>query len=221
MDCRQRGGGHGQQGRLPKWLARASELHGRGRQRDRDAPRRVRSPNGPSQHCARLHLATVDDHALPTFHPTNSPPRRNRHSRCGNVPCVGNCEDSLDCLGACPFPSRLHSHVCERQSTTNTSLIDSTPSPLDLNYRLDRLSTFLQDADIQACAPVRQLSALKEELEAAQSPIMRTVFSWLFPFGPGWNSGASRLLSLRLQYPFNFRRTCFNSCTSHLRHCLY
>ncbi|KAI1797274.1 Zinc/iron permease [Ganoderma leucocontextum] len=43
-------------------------------------------------------------------------------------------------------------------------------------------------ADIQACAPVQQLSALKEELEAAQSPIMRTVFSWLFPFGPGWNS---------------------------------
>ncbi|KAM5538460.1 hypothetical protein V8D89_007793 [Ganoderma adspersum] len=46
----------------------------------------------------------------------------------------------------------------------------------------------VSNADIQACAPVRQLSALKEELEAAQSPIMRTVFSWLFPFGPGWNS---------------------------------
>lgn len=47
----------------------------------------------------------------------------------------------------------------------------------------------LQDADIQGCAPIQQLSALKEELESAQSPIMRTVFSWLFPFGPGWNSG--------------------------------
>ncbi|PIL35730.1 hypothetical protein GSI_02460 [Ganoderma sinense ZZ0214-1] len=46
----------------------------------------------------------------------------------------------------------------------------------------------VSDVDIQACAPVRQLSALKDELEAAQSPIMRTVFSWLFPFGPGWNS---------------------------------
>ncbi|KAI0635770.1 Zinc/iron permease [Trametes polyzona] len=46
----------------------------------------------------------------------------------------------------------------------------------------------VSDADIQACAPVQQLSALKEELEAEQSPIMRQVFAWLFPFGPGWNS---------------------------------
>ncbi|RPD61197.1 ZIP-like iron-zinc transporter [Lentinus tigrinus ALCF2SS1-6] len=46
----------------------------------------------------------------------------------------------------------------------------------------------VSDADVQGCAPIQQLSALKEELEAAQSPIMRTVFSWLFPFGPGWNS---------------------------------
>ncbi|KAI0787837.1 ZIP-like iron-zinc transporter [Fomes fomentarius] len=46
----------------------------------------------------------------------------------------------------------------------------------------------VSDADIQGCAPIQQLSALKEELESAQSPIMRTVFSWLFPFGPGWNS---------------------------------
>ncbi|KAI0661589.1 Zinc/iron permease [Cubamyces menziesii] len=49
-------------------------------------------------------------------------------------------------------------------------------------------SLVVSDADIQACEPVQQLSALKEELEAAQSPIMRQVFSWLFPFGPGWNS---------------------------------
>ncbi|KAH9902887.1 Zinc/iron permease [Cubamyces lactineus] len=49
-------------------------------------------------------------------------------------------------------------------------------------------SLVVSDADIQACKPVQQLGALKEELEAAQSPIMRQVFSWLFPFGPGWNS---------------------------------
>ena len=47
----------------------------------------------------------------------------------------------------------------------------------------------VQNADVHGCAPVQQLSALKEELESAQSPIMRKVFSWLFPFGPGWNSG--------------------------------
>ncbi|TBU49754.1 ZIP-like iron-zinc transporter [Dichomitus squalens] len=59
-----------------------------------------------------------------------------------------------------------------------TSILSETPkAPL-----------VVSDSDIQGCAPIQQLSALKEELEAAQSPIMRTVFSWLFPFGPGMNS---------------------------------
>ncbi|PPQ91714.1 LOW QUALITY PROTEIN: hypothetical protein CVT25_012855 [Psilocybe cyanescens] len=44
------------------------------------------------------------------------------------------------------------------------------------------------DDDIQQCAPVQKLTLLKETLEEQQSPIMRTVFSWLFPFGPAWNS---------------------------------
>ncbi|GBE88325.1 ZIP zinc transporter-domain-containing protein [Sparassis latifolia] len=43
-------------------------------------------------------------------------------------------------------------------------------------------------SEIQKCAPIQQLSALKVELEALQSPVMRQVFAWLFPFGPGWNS---------------------------------
>jgi solute carrier family 39 (zinc transporter), member 7 len=46
-----------------------------------------------------------------------------------------------------------------------------------------------QDTDIQACAPVRQLGALKEQLEEGESPVLRQVFAWLFPFGPAWNSG--------------------------------
>ena len=37
--------------------------------------------------------------------------------------------------------------------------------------------------------PVMQLSSLKASLEEDQSPIMRRIFSFLFPFGPGWNSG--------------------------------
>ena len=41
-------------------------------------------------------------------------------------------------------------------------------------------------SDFEYDALMRRL----EELEAAQSPVMRTVFAWLFPFGPGWNSGA-------------------------------
>lgn len=47
----------------------------------------------------------------------------------------------------------------------------------------------IQDTAVQKCSPVQQLSAIKHELQAAQSPIMRQVFAWLFPFGPGWNSG--------------------------------
>ncbi|KAI0926041.1 hypothetical protein AcV5_008610 [Taiwanofungus camphoratus] len=46
----------------------------------------------------------------------------------------------------------------------------------------------IADTEIQRCAPVQQLSAIKREMEASQSLVMRQVFSWLFPFGPGWNS---------------------------------
>ncbi|KAF8910557.1 ZIP zinc transporter-domain-containing protein [Gymnopilus junonius] len=48
------------------------------------------------------------------------------------------------------------------------------------------LSVF--EDEIQQCEPVQKLSLLKETLGAQQSPIMRTVFTWLFPFGPAWNS---------------------------------
>ncbi|KAF8972167.1 ZIP-like iron-zinc transporter [Flammula alnicola] len=48
------------------------------------------------------------------------------------------------------------------------------------------LSVF--EDEIKQCSPVRKLSALKQTLEEQQSPILRTVFSWLFPFGPAWNS---------------------------------
>ncbi|KAH9994767.1 ZIP zinc transporter-domain-containing protein [Russula vinacea] len=49
---------------------------------------------------------------------------------------------------------------------------------------------FLLDSEIEItqCAPVRQLSALKEEIAMDESPLMRQVFAVLFPFGPGWNS---------------------------------
>ncbi|KAF8164005.1 ZIP-like iron-zinc transporter [Pholiota molesta] len=48
------------------------------------------------------------------------------------------------------------------------------------------LSVF--ENEIHECAPIRNLSALKETLTEQQSPILRTVFAWLFPFGPAWNS---------------------------------
>ncbi|EMD31330.1 hypothetical protein CERSUDRAFT_69441 [Gelatoporia subvermispora B] len=62
--------------------------------------------------------------------------------------------------------------------TVGTSIVADTP----------KASLAITDADIAQCAPVQQLSVLKRELEDAQSPVMRQVFSWLFPFGPGWNS---------------------------------
>lgn len=46
-----------------------------------------------------------------------------------------------------------------------------------------------QESDIHDCAAVEKLSDLKRAVEDNESPIMRQVFSWLFPFGPGWNAG--------------------------------
>lgn len=43
-------------------------------------------------------------------------------------------------------------------------------------------------ADVAQCTAVQQLSKLKEEIAGDESPVMRQVFAWLFPFGPGWNS---------------------------------
>ncbi|KAJ6520929.1 ZIP-like iron-zinc transporter [Mycena vulgaris] len=43
-------------------------------------------------------------------------------------------------------------------------------------------------SEIQECAPVWRLSLLKSALEAEQSPVLRKIFAWLFPFGPAWNS---------------------------------
>jgi solute carrier family 39 (zinc transporter), member 7 len=46
-------------------------------------------------------------------------------------------------------------------------------------------------------ASVQKLSLLKNTIDDQESPIMRQIFEFLFPFGPGWN--ASTLL-------FTFRR---------------
>jgi hypothetical protein len=46
-----------------------------------------------------------------------------------------------------------------------------------------------QETEISECPPIQRLSALKAKIEEQQSPIMRQVFAWLFPFGPAWNSG--------------------------------
>ncbi|KAF8206189.1 ZIP-like iron-zinc transporter [Mycena galopus ATCC 62051] len=43
-------------------------------------------------------------------------------------------------------------------------------------------------SEIQECLPVWRLGLIKSTLEAEQSPFMRKVFAWLFPFGPAWNS---------------------------------
>ncbi|KAF9267967.1 Zip-domain-containing protein [Marasmius fiardii PR-910] len=50
------------------------------------------------------------------------------------------------------------------------------------------ISLSVTDKDIQQCLPVKQLTALKVDLEEQESPIMRKIFAMLFPFGPAWNS---------------------------------
>ncbi|KAG6374379.1 ZIP zinc transporter-domain-containing protein [Boletus reticuloceps] len=47
----------------------------------------------------------------------------------------------------------------------------------------------IRESDIHDCAAVQKLNHLKHVVEDDQSPIMRQVFAWLFPFGPGWNAG--------------------------------
>ncbi|EGN98866.1 hypothetical protein SERLA73DRAFT_181563 [Serpula lacrymans var. lacrymans S7.3] len=46
----------------------------------------------------------------------------------------------------------------------------------------------VRETDIHECAPIQRLNALKLAAEEKESPVMRQVFAWLFPFGPGWNS---------------------------------
>ena len=44
--------------------------------------------------------------------------------------------------------------------------------------------------DVQQCEAVQRLSAIKEQEEAGESPVMRKVFAVLFPFSSaGWNAG--------------------------------
>jgi len=54
--------------------------------------------------------------------------------------------------------------------------------------KTDNLLLSVLESEIQQCSPVLKLSALKNALDEQESPIMRTVFAWLFPFGPAWNS---------------------------------
>ncbi|KAK0500273.1 ZIP-like iron-zinc transporter [Armillaria luteobubalina] len=48
--------------------------------------------------------------------------------------------------------------------------------------------TIITVDSIHHCASVQQLSAIKIAAEEQESPIMRKIFAWLFPFGPAWNS---------------------------------
>lgn len=53
-----------------------------------------------------------------------------------------------------------------------------------------------QESEIHECASIEKLSALKIAIEEKESPVMRQVFAWLFPFGPGWNAGKCFKISL-------------------------
>ncbi|KAF8627068.1 hypothetical protein AX17_006407 [Amanita inopinata Kibby_2008] len=42
--------------------------------------------------------------------------------------------------------------------------------------------------ELQSCEALQTLNAVKHAVEESESPFMRKVFAWLFPFGPAWNS---------------------------------
>ncbi|KAJ7285253.1 Zinc/iron permease [Mycena rebaudengoi] len=44
------------------------------------------------------------------------------------------------------------------------------------------------ESEIQECPAVWRLGLIKRTLEAEQSPLLRKIFAFLFPFGPAWNS---------------------------------
>jgi solute carrier family 39 (zinc transporter), member 7 len=58
----------------------------------------------------------------------------------------------------------------------------------NVTHEKPKATLTVRQADIQNCASVQQLSALKIGIEEGESPFMRQVFAWLFPFGPAWNS---------------------------------
>jgi zinc transporter 7 len=56
----------------------------------------------------------------------------------------------------------------------------------DAGFDFSLVSVF--EEELQNCEAVQTLNAVKKAAEELESPIMRTVFAWLFPFGPAWNS---------------------------------
>lgn len=47
---------------------------------------------------------------------------------------------------------------------------------------------FSQEAEVHECEAIKKLTSLKNVIDEGESPLLRQVFAWLFPFGPGWNS---------------------------------
>lgn len=51
-----------------------------------------------------------------------------------------------------------------------------------------RSNLVVRESEIQQCPAIERLSGLKIAVEDTESPIMRQIFAFLFPFGPGWNA---------------------------------
>ncbi|KAM6490554.1 ZIP-like iron-zinc transporter [Amanita muscaria] len=54
--------------------------------------------------------------------------------------------------------------------------------------QFDPNSVSVLESELQSCEAMQKLNAVKQVVEESESPIMRTVFAWLFPFGPAGNS---------------------------------
>ena len=93
------------------------------------------------------------------------------------------------------FPSILRANLSLVHTCLRCYL---SPIPRDCAATSCR-GLFVQETEVTECSTVKQLSALKQQVVGSQSPVMRQVFSWLFPFGPGWNSGKCSTANLPSQ----------------------
>ncbi|KAF8239607.1 Zinc/iron permease [Tricholoma matsutake] len=78
--------------------------------------------------------------------------------------------------------------LCVALLSCSLSATQQFTSTLAMDKLLLSVFVGIMESEVQNCTPVQKLSALKNALDEHESPVMRKVFAWLFPFGPAWNS---------------------------------
>ncbi|KAG5652160.1 hypothetical protein H0H81_006045 [Sphagnurus paluster] len=86
------------------------------------------------------------------------------------------------------MPSRLTSFLFCVALLSCLVLAEPTHEKIGFESEAKKLAVTVFDSEVHDCAAVQKLSALKEAVEEGESPVLRQIFAWLFPFGPAWNS---------------------------------